>query len=102
MFFTSFFGLDQINPATHLALRANGGTGWFGWLDSPKLEALHDEWMQAPDLASQKAIAAKIQEQAFVDVPYLPLGEYSIPTAISASVQGLQKGIPVYWGLSKS
>ena len=101
VFFTSFFGLDQINPATHLALRANGGTGWFGWLDSPKLEALHDEWMKAPDLVSQKAIARKIQEQAFVDVPYLPLGEYSIPTAVSTSIQGVQKGIPVYWGLKK-
>jgi peptide/nickel transport system substrate-binding protein len=101
VFFTSFFGLDQINPATHIALRANGAAGWFGWCDSPKLEALHDEWMQAPDLASQKAIAAQIQAQAFIDVPYLPLGEYSIPTAINADITGLVKGIPVYWGLKK-
>ena len=101
VFFTSFFGLDQINPATHLALRANGGTGWFGWLDSPKLEALHDEWMRAPDLAAQKAVAREIQAQAFVDVPYLPLGEYSIPTAVSKDLVSVQKGIPVYWGVKK-
>ena len=101
VFFTSFFGLDQLTPATHLGLRANGATGWFGWCDSPALEALHTQWMQAPDLASQKAIAAKIQAQAFIDVPYLPLGEYSIPTAISTNITNVQKGVPVYWGLKK-
>ena len=101
VFFTSFFGLDQLNPAIHLALRANGAPGWFGWCDSPKLEQLHDEWMKAPDAAAQKSIATQIQAQAFVDVPYLPLGEYSIPTAISKDITNLQKGVPVYWGLKK-
>ena len=76
VFFTSFFGLDQFTPATHLGLRANGAAGWFGWCNSPPLEALREEWLRAPDLAAQQAIAAKIQVQAFQDVPYLPLGEY--------------------------
>lgn len=101
VFYTSFFGLDQLTPAGHLGLRGNGLNGWFGWCDSPKLEALRDEWFAAPDLAAQKAVAVKMQEQAFVDVPYLPLGEYSQPTAIRKEITGLQKGIPLYWGLKK-
>ncbi len=102
VFFTSFFGLDQMTPAGHLGLRGNGVNGWFGWCESPKLETLRDEWFQAPDLAAQKATAVKMQEQAFIDVPYLPLGEYSIPTAIRKEITGLQKGLPIYWGLKKA
>jgi len=101
VFFTSFFGLDQFTPATHLGLRANGASGWFGWCDSPKLEALREEWLRAPDLPAQQAIAARIQEQAFNDVPYLPLGEYSIPTATRKEVSGVLKGLPLFWGLQK-
>lgn len=101
VFFTSFFGLDQFTPATHLGLRANGAAGWFGWADSPKLEALREDWLRAPDLAAQKAIAARIQEQAFVDVPYLPLGEYSVPTATRKEVSGVLKGLPLFWGVKK-
>ena len=102
VFFTSFFGLDQFTPATHLGLRANGAAGWFGWCDSPKLEALREEWLRAPDLPAQQAVAARIQEQAFSDVPYLPLGEYSIPTATRKEVSGVLKGLPLFWGLQKS
>jgi peptide/nickel transport system substrate-binding protein len=101
VFFTSFFGLDQLTPAGHLGLRGNGVNGWFGWCESPKLESLRDAWFAAPDLPAQKAVAVQIQEQAFIDVPYLPLGEYSIPTAVRKEVTDLQKGLPIYWGLKK-
>ena len=101
VFFTSFFGLDQFTPATHLGLRANGTAGWFGWADSPKLEGLRDQWLRAPDLVAQRAIAAQIQQQAFIDVPYLPLGEYSIPTATRREVSGVLKGLPLFWGVKK-
>jgi peptide/nickel transport system substrate-binding protein len=101
VFFTSFFGLDQLTPAGHLGLRGNGLNGWFGWCTSPVLETLRNDWFDAPDMAAQKAVAVKMQEQAFVDVPYLPLGEYSIPTALRRNITGLQKGLPVYWGLKK-
>ena len=102
VFFTSFFGVDQLSPAGHLGLRGNGLNGWFGWCDSPRLEALRDDWFAAPDLASQKAIAVQIQEQAFTDVPYLPLGEYSQPTAVRAGITDLPKGLPAYWGVKKA
>ena len=102
VFFTSFNGLDQLNPATHIALRGNGARAWVGWPDSPRLEELHTDWMKAPDLATQKDVARQIQQQAFVDMPYLPVGEYSAPTAVSKDITDLQKGIPVYWGLKKA
>jgi len=101
VFFTSFFGIDQFTPATHLGLRGNGEAGWFGWCTSPQLERLRDAWFQAPDLAAQKAIAVQIQEQAFQDVPYLPTGEYYQPTAYRKTVSGVLKGLPLMWNVKK-
>ncbi len=101
VFFTSFFGVDQFTPATHLGLRGNGEAGWFGWCNSPKLEQLRDAWFQAPDMAAQKAIAVQIQEQAFQDVPYLPTGEYYQPTAYRKTLSGVLKGLPLMWNVKK-
>ncbi len=101
VFFTSFFGIDQFTPATHLGLRGNGEAGWFGWCTSPQLEALRDQWFAAPDLAAQQAVAEAIQLQAFADVPYLPLGEYSQPTAYRKTLSGVLKGLPAMWNVSK-
>ena len=58
--------------------------------------------MKAPDAAAQKEVARQIQQQAFADVPYVPVGEYSTPTAVSKNLTGVQNGIPVYWGLKKA
>ncbi len=101
VFFTSFFGLDQFTPAAHLGLRGNGGAGWFGWCESPKLESLRDAWFRAPDLAAQRAIAAQMQLEAFAVAPYLPLGEYYQPTATRKTLTGVLNGLPLFWNLKK-
>ena len=101
VFFTSFFGLDQFTPATHLGLRGNGEAAWFGWPTSPKLESLRDAWFEAPDMAGQRALAAQMQQQAFADVPYLPVGEYFQPTAYRKTLTGVLKGLPLMWNVKK-
>jgi peptide/nickel transport system substrate-binding protein len=93
VFFTSFTGLDEYTPAGYLGLRGNGTSGWFGWPTAPKLEELRTAWFQAPDLAAQKEIGKQIQAQAFIDVPFLPLGEYLQPTA-TVGLKGVLKGLP--------
>ena len=55
-------------------MRGNGMNAWFGWPDAPKLEALRNQWLRVPDLATRKALARDIQLQAFQDVPCVPLG----------------------------
>ena len=101
VFFTSFFGIDQFTPATHLGLRGNGEAGWFGWPTAPRLEALREAWFQADGLAAQQAAAAQIQQQAFADVPYLPLGEYYQPTATRKALSGVLRGLPLFWNVRK-
>ncbi len=102
VFFTNFAGLDEYSPAGHLPLRGNGANAWFGWPTAPKLEELRNAWFAAPDAAAQKAIGSQIQAQAFVDVPYLPLGRYLQPTAYNASLKGMLKGMPIFWNVERS
>ena len=97
VFFTAFAGTDMLNPANHLPLRGNGLDAWFGWPTAPALEDLRAEWFADPDLAAQQATAAKLQQQALTDVPYIPLGQYLQPTAYRASLQGVLNGFPLFW-----
>jgi peptide/nickel transport system substrate-binding protein len=101
MFGSFWGGWDFATPAGHLALRGNGVKAWNGWPTLPKLEALRNDWLAAPDLATQKAIAEKIQLQAFQDVPFLPLGSYYQPTAYRANLTGMLTGLPLFTNLRR-
>jgi peptide/nickel transport system substrate-binding protein len=95
-------GLDFSSPAGHLGLRGNGTQGWIGWPTSPELERLRDAWFEAPDLAAQQAIARRMQAQAMLDVPMVPLGQYFLSTAYRRSVSGVLAGVPAFWNLRKT
>ena len=99
VYHTYWSGLDQFTPATHAFLRGNGRSAGPGWPSSPALEAMRAEWFAAPDLAAQKAVAARMQAQAFVDVPYIPLGQQLVHTAFRSGVTGVLKGLPVFWNI---
>ena len=99
VFHTFWSGLDQFSPAGHVFLRANGRAAAPGWPDSPAMEALRAEWFAAPGLSAQQAVAAKMQVQAFQDVPYIPLGQQLTYTAFRKNVGGVLNGIPVFWNI---
>ena len=100
-FFTAFAGTDMLNPAGHLAMRANGADAWIGWPDSPKLEQLRTDWFVAPDVPAQQKIAQEIQVQAFQDVPYLPLGQYLQATAYNTALSGVNNGFAMFWNVRR-
>ena len=89
-------------PRAHLALRGNGAAGWFGWPSAPKLETLRDEWLAAADPAAQRRIAAEIQAQAFVDVPFLPLGLFVQPTVQRKELVGTLTGMSLFWNVRRA
>ena len=95
-------GLDWDNPACSPALRGAGKAATNGWATAPKLEAIRDQWLLATDLASQKALAAQMQLQAFVDVPMLPLGLYYQPAAYRADLTGMLKGLNLFTGVRRA
>ena len=100
-FFTFGAGTDQATPAANLMLRANGPNAWFGWPDDPRIEALREEWFNAPDLAAQQRTAVALQERAFETVPYVPLGQYFQPTAYRTSLSGMLSGFSIFWNVRK-
>jgi peptide/nickel transport system substrate-binding protein len=90
------------NPASNPALRGNGTGGWFGWPDAPKLEALRDQWLSEADPVRQRQIAAAIQRQAFIDVPFLPLGEFLQPTVQKDNLTGTLRGLSLFWNVRRT
>ena len=73
-----------------------------GWPNSPKLEELRQAWFDATDLAAQQKIGHEMQRQAFIDVPYIPLGFYLTPTVYRSDLTGFVQGVPVFWNLRRS
>jgi peptide/nickel transport system substrate-binding protein len=98
---TTANGLDMQTPTLHF-LRATGETAWFGWTNSPRIEELRAAWVDAPDLATQKQIAADIQRQCWVDVPHLPLGIWFQPMAWQNTISGIPDGFPLFWGARRA
>ncbi|WP_456237076.1 ABC transporter substrate-binding protein [Belnapia mucosa] len=96
---TFFPGLEFTDPGAHLVLRGNGLAGANGWPSSQRLEALREEWFQAPDAAAEARIATEMQQVALEEVLFLPLGAYRANTAIKRSLTGRVQGLPVFWGL---
>ena len=101
-FNTRITGLGGADP-TSVQLRANGARAWFGWPDIPDLERLREEWFRAPTLAEQQRICREMQLAAFEGVPYIPLGQWSQPTAHRADLTGFVKSSThVFWGVRRS
>ena len=102
VFFTFFAGVDMFNPGVHQSLRGNGQNAWFGWPTIPRIEELRQAWFDAPGLEAQQLIARQIQEVAFQEVPYLPLGQYFQATAYRRGLTGVLKGLPLFWNVQRS
>lgn len=102
LFHTYWSGLDEFDPAVHTFIRANGKAASRGWPTSEKLESLRNDWLFATDLNDRKRIAARIQQQAFIDVPYIPLGQILPPTVYRRSVTDVLTGYALFWNLRKT
>ena len=102
LFHTYWSGLDEFDPAVHTFIRGNGKAAMRGWPTSERLESLRNEWLYSTSLADQKRIAAAMQEQVFVDVPYIPLGQILPPTVYRRSVTDVLTGYALFWNLRKA
>jgi peptide/nickel transport system substrate-binding protein len=103
LFSTSFPAVDYLDPLSAPALRGNGGAAWFGWPTDEKIEALRDQWLDAADPGERKRLATAIQDEAFSDVLFIPLGQYFQSAAWRKNITGHLKGpVPVFWNVSKA
>ena len=101
-FCTTWGGLSVSNPGSDFPLRGNGYGGWFGWPTDPQMEALRDQWFDAPDLEAQQGITENMQKLAFQDLPYIPVGQWFTPTGHRDNIVDIVKaGIIVFWGVKR-
>jgi peptide/nickel transport system substrate-binding protein len=98
VFHTYWSGLDQMNPGVHAFLRGAGrASPSRGAPVSPRIEELRNAWLRAPDAAEQRRIAAEMQRQAFIDLPYIPLGQTLPRTAYRSDIRDVLSGYALFW-----
>jgi peptide/nickel transport system substrate-binding protein len=94
---------DFFSPAVNIPVRGNGDKAWFGWPTDAKIEALINEWFKASDPADQKKLASDIQVEAYSNnVPYVPTGQFVVPTAYRKNLEGIIVAPVVFlWNVEK-
>ena len=95
-------GVGAVNPASQPYLRGIGKAATIGWPTDPTMEALRDDWLNASEVTTQKAIARDVQMRAFQQVPCRPLGALDQPTSYRANLTGVLTGFPVFWNVRRS
>ncbi|WP_395710288.1 ABC transporter substrate-binding protein [Reyranella sp.] len=81
---------DQGNPLSNPFLVASGppASAW-GWPNDLKTDELRLKFATAPDAAAQKAIASEIQARSYEQVLYLPLAQFTTPSAWRNNLEGV-------------
>jgi peptide/nickel transport system substrate-binding protein len=103
MFHTWHAGADCVNPASHIAVRANGDKAWFGWPDSPEVEKEVAAWYEAKSLEEEKSTIARLNKAAMEHVVFIPTGFYYGYQAWRSNLEGIANGpLPWFWGVKKA
>lgn len=93
---------EASDPLRAFAVAANGKQAWFGWPSNQEIESLRLQFSKEPDLEKRKALADKIQQLVIEDGVVLPMGQYFVPAAYSAKLDGVVEApIPVFWNIKK-
>ncbi len=92
-----------LNPALSAILRGQGEKGWFGWFKDDKIEELTAEFLSAPNNEARLKLTDAIQQEAFSQVPTVPLGLFYIRTSYRADLQDmLVSQAPFFWNVKRA
>jgi peptide/nickel transport system substrate-binding protein len=102
IFHTWLVSSDIVNPGVSFPLRGTGDKAWFGWPTDPKMEELREAWFNAATPAEAKKDADAIQRHAFEFVPFVPTGQFILPTAYRSNISGvIIAPINLLWNVEK-
>ena len=84
--------VDQGNPLSNAFMVASGvpAANW-GWPKDPRTEELRLQFAKAADEPARKKIAADLQAEAYEQVLYLPLAQFTTPSAWRTDLTGVLK-----------
>jgi peptide/nickel transport system substrate-binding protein len=95
--------LPNVHPFGNLAIRADGKEPTNGWANSPRIEELRTAWIDTSDLEQQKRICVDLQKQLWVEVPFIPMGEYWQATAYRKDLIGVLPGcFATFYGVRRA
>lgn len=90
-------GIDCVTPVGHPLLPGDASVA--GWFRSGRMEVLRSNWLEAPGPAAQQGLCRGMQDLAWDEVPFLPLGGYMQPTAHRTAITGVLNGTAVFWNV---
>jgi len=103
LFITSQGGSETASPVDNFWFNSRCERANPGWACDPKLDDLIRAWAREPDRTKRRAMIDGIQRQAYISVPYVPIGQFSQPIAFRKNIKGaLVSGQPVYWNIEKT
>ena len=100
VYFSIAEGAFNHTPVTNEYIRGDGKNGAPGWPRSPKFEELRQAWLDAGDLDEQKRIAIEAQRQLWVDVPFIPMGQWLRVTAYR-QLANVPRGFAAFYGVRR-
>ena len=101
LFCTGFSGLDWFTPASHLPLRGNGKSAWFGWPTMPKIEELRDAWFNAPECGAEEASARRCSFRRSRTCRSTRSAWRRLPTAFRKDITGVPEGFVIFWNVRR-
>ena len=103
IFHTAWVGADLLNPPMMGFMNASCEKALPGWPCDADLEKIRASFLRAPDLEAQKAVADEAQKRAIAVSTHIPLGEYTVPGAVTKNIDNviLDAPAPVFWNMTK-
>lgn len=101
---TYWDGLGASDPVGNVPMQASCERAWPGWPCDAEHQALIDAFPYAATPAERQRVLEALQVSAYRLVPYVPYGQWYLPSVISPRLSGVlaMPGIIVPWNIRKA
>ena len=101
---TFWNGLGASDPVGNVPMQASCERAWPGWPCDAAHQALIDAFPYAATPAERQRLLDALQVSAYQLVPYVPYGQWYLPSAVSPRISGVlaMPGIIVPWNIRKA
>lgn len=101
---TFWNGLGASDPVGNVPMQASCAAAWPGWPCDAAHQALIDAYPYAQDTTERRRILEALQVSAYQIVPYVPFGQWYLPSALNPKLSGVlaMPGVVIGWNILKA
>lgn len=101
---TYWNGLGASDPVGNVPMQASCDKAWPGWPCDAAHQALIDAYPYAASAEERRRILDELQTSAYQLVPYVPFGQWYLPSAIGPNISGVlaMPGTIIAWNIRKT